>query len=99
MHTPRLPRAVDTSRGIGRRDGASERLEAVLGADAVREIDPVDRVQLAEVIRVCRESRNLSEAGRKLFAVSRTKRKSANDADRLGKYLAKFGLDWKGVAG
>jgi len=82
-----------------RRDDASARLEQVLGAEAVEEIDPFDRVQLAEVIRVCQECRNLSEAGRKLFAVSRAKRKSTNDADRLGKYLAKFGLDWKGVAG
>jgi len=82
-----------------RRDATSEQLEHILGAEAVEEIDPFDRVQLAEVIRVCQDSRNLSEAGRKLFAVSRTKRKSTNDADRLGKYLAKFGLDWKAVAG
>jgi len=57
-------------------------------------IDPFDAVQLREVIQVCQRSRNLSEAGRELFAVSRQQRKSANDADRLRKYLAKFGLDW-----
>jgi transcriptional regulatory protein RtcR len=51
-------------------------------------------VQLAEAIRVCRASRSLSEAGRSLFAASRTRRSSANDADRLRKYLARFGLDW-----
>ncbi|MEQ1484556.1 hypothetical protein [Methyloglobulus sp.] len=35
-----------------------------------------------------------AEAGRLLFAVSRTQRGSTNDADRLRKYLGKFGLDW-----
>jgi transcriptional regulatory protein RtcR len=57
-------------------------------------IDPFDRIQLAEVIRVCRTSRTLSEAGRALFAVSRTKKGTANDADRLRKYLARFRLTW-----
>ena len=58
------------------------------------ELDRFDRVQLAEVLRVCRASRSLSEAGRTLFAMSRLARKQANDADRLQKYLARFGLDW-----
>lgn len=58
------------------------------------ELDPFDRVQLAEVVRVCRNSRSLSDAGRVLFSVSRKKRKSTNDADRLRKYLMKFGLTW-----
>ena len=60
-------------------------------------IDDFDAVQLREVIKICRQSRNLSDAGRKLFAVSRQQRKSPNDADRLRKYLAKFGLDWEQV--
>lgn len=71
----------------------SDGLEALLGAEAGA-IDPFDRVQLAEVLRVCRASRSLSEAGRILFAASRLRRSSANDADRLRKYLARFGLDW-----
>ncbi len=61
------------------------------------EIDPFDQVQLDHVIGVCRESKTLSDAGRKLFAVSRTKRTKTNDADRLKKYLKRFGLDWKSV--
>jgi transcriptional regulatory protein RtcR len=71
----------------------------VLGAEAAGELDPFDRVQLAEVLRVCRASRSLSEAGRALFAASRAKKSSTNDADRLRKYLARFGLSWKAVAG
>jgi transcriptional regulatory protein RtcR len=34
-----------------------------------------------------------------LFAASREKKSTANDADRLRKYLARFGLDWAGVTG
>jgi transcriptional regulatory protein RtcR len=43
---------------------------------------------------VCRESKTLSDAGRKLYAVSRSKRRVMNDADRLKKYLLRFGLKW-----
>jgi len=72
-------------------------LLAVLPAEALAGLDLFDRVQLAEVVRICRESRSLSEAGRRLFAVSRTTRTTTNDADRLKKYLARFGLDWPSV--
>lgn len=74
-------------------------LEGILTDQEIGDIDPFDRVQLAEVIRVCRECRSLSEAGRQLFSVSRMKRKSTNDADRLGKYLAKFDLNWQRITG
>ncbi|MFW7268726.1 RNA repair transcriptional activator RtcR family protein [Gluconacetobacter sp. Hr-1-5] len=60
-------------------------------------IDAFDRAQLAAVIRVCREARSLSDAGRRLFAVSRQEKASRNDADRLRKYLARFDLDWDAV--
>lgn len=36
--------------------------------------------------------RTLSEAGRVLFASSRQTKASSNDADRLRKYLQRFGL-------
>jgi transcriptional regulatory protein RtcR len=61
------------------------------------EIDPFDRVQLEFVIKTCRESKTLSDAGRKLFAVSRVKRSKMNDADRLKKYLKRFNLTWDQV--
>ncbi|MBW8843139.1 MAG: sigma 54-interacting transcriptional regulator [Sphingomonadales bacterium] len=82
----------------GQTDDGLGMLADVLGADALDAIDPFDRVQLAETIRVCRTSRSLSEAGRTLFAASRARRSSANDADRLRKYLARFGLDWATVS-
>jgi transcriptional regulatory protein RtcR len=69
-------------------------LNEVLSAAKVAKLDLFDRVQLAEVLRVCRRSRNMAEAGRTLFAVSRQERKLANDSDRLRKYLARFGVKW-----
>jgi transcriptional regulatory protein RtcR len=67
----------------------------VLGEEAASGTDRFDRAQLAEVLKACREAESLSEAGRLLFAESRKRKKSSNDADRLRKYLARFGLDWK----
>jgi transcriptional regulatory protein RtcR len=69
----------------------------VLGPETVVRLDLFDRVQLAEVLRVCRRSRSMSEAGRILFSVSRQERTTTNDADRLKKYLKRFGLEWKGI--
>jgi transcriptional regulatory protein RtcR len=73
---------------------ADDGLVGLMTGEVLQTIDPFDRVQLAEVVRVCRSSRSLSDAGRKLFSVSRTKKASPNDADRLRKYLARFGLEW-----
>ena len=84
----------------GGADGAPslDVLSAHLSEEAIAQIDSFDRVQLAEVMRVCAEARSLSEAGRALFDVSRTKKETANDADRLRKYLARFNLDWRRLA-
>lgn len=82
------------SNGAGAPDGPDDMLGRLLGAGAAAALDPFDRVQLAHVVATCRASRSLSDAGRTLFAASRTRRTSANDADRLRKYLARFGLAW-----
>jgi transcriptional regulatory protein RtcR len=74
--------------------GDEELLAAILGPERIAGLDLFDRVQLAQAIRICRTSRTLAEAGRKLFAVSRQKKKVANDADRIRKYLASHGLEW-----
>ncbi|HMO76523.1 MAG TPA: RNA repair transcriptional activator RtcR [Sphingopyxis sp.] len=85
-------------RAIWNADGEqADALDRVLSSDRRAAIDPFDRVQLAFVIATCRAARSLSEAGRSLFAVSRDLRKSTNDADRLRKYLAKFGLEWADI--
>ncbi len=74
-------------------------LTAFLTPDEIEQIDPFDRVQLAEVLRVCCSARSLSDAGRKLFSASRKARSTSNDADRLRKYLARFKMDWHRVRG
>jgi transcriptional regulatory protein RtcR len=72
-------------------------LAGVLDEKTLEKTDLFDRAQLAFVVQTCGESATLSDAGRKLFAASREHRKIVNDADRLRKYLARFGLDWQDV--
>jgi transcriptional regulatory protein RtcR len=72
-------------------------LKSLLGAERFSESDRFDRVQLLDVVEVCRKSRSISEAGRLLFSVSRRNKRVSNDADRLRKYLSKFGLTWGNV--
>ncbi|RKG78349.1 RNA repair transcriptional activator RtcR [Corallococcus terminator] len=79
--------------------GAEDVLAEVLGPVRAAELDRFDRVQLADVVGVCRSARSLSDAGRALFAQSRAQKKSVNDADRLRKYLTRFGLTWADVSG
>lgn len=72
-------------------------LDKLLPAEQLAEIDLFDRMQLEAVIRLCRESPSLSDAGRRLFDRSRMQRSVVNDADRLRKYLLRFGLSWDGL--
>lgn len=74
-----------------------ELLEELLGKEDVGELDDFDVVQLSFVVRMCRESKTISEAGRRIFSQSIAKRTTVNDSDRLRKYLAKFGLTWKDI--
>jgi transcriptional regulatory protein RtcR len=62
-----------------------------------KKLDEFDRVQLAAVVGVCKESKLMSEAGRRLFAQSRLDKKSSNDADRLRKCLARFDLTFEAL--
>ncbi|MDR0250342.1 MAG: RNA repair transcriptional activator RtcR [Burkholderiales bacterium] len=71
--------------------------EDVLGREAAGELDLFDRGQLEAVLQICRRSKSLSDAGRVLFAHSRKQKKQTNDADRLRKYLLRFGLDWEAI--
>jgi transcriptional regulatory protein RtcR len=90
----RLRASWTTPNSTGGSLESPEELERLLGRERLESVDPFDRVQLAYVVRMCRESRSLSEAGRTLFRASRLGRKQPNDADRLSKYLARFGLRW-----
>jgi transcriptional regulatory protein RtcR len=72
----------------------SGELSNLLSTEQLSELDLFDLMQLQSVLTVCKQCKSLSEAGRKLFAVSRAQRGSTNDADRLRKYLGKYGLEW-----
>ena len=69
-------------------------LDALLGAE-VENLDLFDRLHLQNVIAVCQQATTISDAGRQLFNVSRLGKATVNDADRLRKYLARFGLGWE----
>ena len=68
-----------------------------LGSTAAAKLDLFDKAQLAAVIETCRSHATASAAGRTLFAHSRLEKKSSNDADRLSKYLTRFGLRFEDV--
>jgi transcriptional regulatory protein RtcR len=69
-------------------------VDDIIPPSAAAHIDRFDRVQLEDVLQVCRSAISLSAAGRVLFDRSRERKKIANDADRLRKYLARFDLEW-----
>ncbi|MDR1126397.1 MAG: sigma 54-interacting transcriptional regulator, partial [Deltaproteobacteria bacterium] len=94
----RLAQSWRTFPGREKTDNAdADALLAETLGEKAAELDLFDAAQLACVIRQCRKSRTLSEAGRSLFAVSRKAKEKPNDADRLRKYLARFGLSWEEV--
>ena len=72
-------------------------ISEILNQSQIQQIDDFDKPQLEHVLNICSESKNLSEAGRKLFNFSRTQKIRTNDADRLRKYLAKFNINWHDI--
>jgi transcriptional regulatory protein RtcR len=81
-----------------RKTSSSAKLTRVLNEEQISALDLFDRLQLEQVVEVCAQSRSLSDAGRLLFNQSRSLRSTPNDADRLRKYLARFGLDWASIS-
>ena len=104
-HSGRITEAIvmeeiERLKGRWRRDepnADATEIAGLIGRDRLEDIDLFDQAQLATVIRVCRQSRSMSEAGRKLFAVSRLAKASNNDTDRLKKYLVRYGLGWSDI--
>ncbi|MFO0697263.1 MAG: RNA repair transcriptional activator RtcR [Polyangiales bacterium] len=77
--------------------GGYPRIAKALGPDAA--LDRFDAAQLEDVLSVVTSAESLSAAGRALFAESRRRKSSVNDADRLRKYLARFGLSFGEIPG
>ncbi len=90
---------LSESWNLGRAADAESRLRQVMHPDQLASLDLFDRLQLEAIAAVCENAPSLSEAGRRLFAASRSRKASPNDADRLRKYLARFGLSWSAVSG
>jgi len=79
-------------------------LTEYVGQAQLGKMNLCDQLQLVAILQICLESRTLSEAGRKLFNISRTQRKDnrngkGNDSDRLSKYLKRYGIDPKQLFG
>ena len=69
----------------------------LLGKSISGDLDLFDKMQLEAVLNVCIKSDSISEAGRKLYDISRLNKQKTNDADRLAKFLNRFGLKWADV--
>jgi len=70
-------------------------VELLLGPERFAGLDLFEQIQLEAVLKVCRRSSTMSDAGRRLFQVTRRQRSVVNDADRLRKYLHRYGLTWQ----
>jgi transcriptional regulatory protein RtcR len=81
----------------GERISSPGLVDEIVPTTLAARLDRFDRVQLEDVLGVCRSAASLSAAGRLLFDHSRERKKIANDADRLRKYLARFDLEWNGL--
>lgn len=92
-----IARLRERWRGSGGAGAAFPRVQRILGAQGLSDLDRFDAAQLEEVLAVCEDAPTLSEAGRRLFAVSRARKRSSNDSDRLRKYLARFELSFDEV--
>jgi transcriptional regulatory protein RtcR len=89
----RRPPRAPAAEASGTDQAADDLVARVLGPERAAALDLFDRAQLVEVLQTCASSPSLSEAGRRLFGASRQRRTTTNDADRLRKYLARFGVD------
>ena len=74
-----------------------QNLASILGDDYESRYDMFDLLQLSPVLEVCRNCASLSDAGRKLYAISRKAKNNPNDADRLKKYLAHFNITFNQI--
>ena len=72
-------------------------LKETLSNEELEIIDNFEKVQLAHVIRTCKASKSMADAGRKLFNKSRLQKSASNDSQRLKVYLKKYSIDFKAL--
>ncbi len=73
-------------------EGHSDVLRGLVDAGTLRQMSHFDRHGLAEVVRVCRQSRSQADAARTLFGVEGVD--SYTEPTRLRKYLDRYGLTY-----
>ena len=77
------------------KDNNDELLKKSLSEEVYDNIDTFEQAQLVQVIRICKESKSMADAGRKLFDKSRLQKSASNDSQRLKVYLKKYDIDFK----
>ena len=75
------------------------KIEKLLGADAISNLDLYDHILIEGIAEVCANSRSMAEAGRKLFNHSRTQKTSTNDSHRIKQILDKYGVNFQDLSG
>ncbi len=70
---------------------------AFLDSETHSQLDYIDHVQLVAIAKICKESRSMAEAGRKLFDQSRVNKKSTNDSHRIRQLLTKYGISFSDI--
>jgi len=73
-------------------------LTKLIAPEIYEQLDLFERLQLAQVITICRKSKSMADAGRQLFDKSRLLQTKSNDSQRLRAYLTKYGLKFKSFA-
>ncbi|WNO10843.1 RNA repair transcriptional activator RtcR [Teredinibacter sp. KSP-S5-2] len=71
-----------------------EQARELLGDARFSQLDLYDQIILAGITNVCRNSSSMAEAGRTLFNLSRTAKKSTNDSHRIRQLLEKYGVSF-----
>ena len=72
-------------------------INTVLSIEECATLDHYEKTALAEVLRVCQTSKTMAEAGRILFNVSRTLKKSNNDSHRVKQLLEKYHIRFEDI--
>lgn len=78
-------------------DRSQHNIASILSVDKLNALDNYDIGILNIIIKTCKTSNSMADAGRKLFNISRTTKSSTNDSHRLKKILEKYGLSFDDI--
>jgi transcriptional regulatory protein RtcR len=75
----------------------SSTIDRILGTGSSQLMDYYEQIKLASILEVCKNSRTMAEAGRKLFNISRDTKKSNNDSHRVKQLLEKYRIKFEDI--